>query len=164
MHEQISPSSNERTVRANIGRVESVDLYEIKDSELELLEKGSLVSLDFTFAVFLFSMAFTSIAALATSDFKTSQLESIFLFVSIIGIGGGIYLMIRWWLSRKPLREVVLTIKDRIKPTAIQPPEGTEFRSRAVDDLLRALVETEMQAYEAHRRAANTRPENDESS
>ena len=114
MREQPSPPNDERTVRVNVGKVESVDLYEIKDSELELLEKGSLVSLDFTFAIFLFSIAFTSIAALATSDFKTQTLASIFLFVSIIGIIGGVYLIIRWWLSRTPLKEVVLTIKNRI--------------------------------------------------
>ena len=143
MYEQSLPPNDERTVRVNLGRVESVDLYEIKDSELELLEKGSLVSLDFTFAIFLFSTAFTSIAALATSNFKTQTLESIFLFASIIGIIGGAYLIIRWWLSRKPLREVVLTIKDRIPPNTARTTEEPDSRQKMIENILKALAQSE---------------------
>ena len=158
MREQASSPNDERTVRVNLGKVESVDLYEIKDSELDLLEKGSLVSLDFTFAIFLFSTAFTSIAALATSDFKTQTLESIFLFVSIIGIIGGVYFIIRWWLSRTPLREVVLTIKNRIKPDTRQPSEAPELL------LFKDFVERELKMREERRKDANIRSENNDTS
>ena len=52
------------------GRVDSLNIYEVKEHELELLEKGSAGTLQFNFAIFLFSIALTCIIALATADFK----------------------------------------------------------------------------------------------
>ena len=52
------------------GRVDSVDLYEVKKNELELLEKGAPESLQLNFSIFLFSIAFSAIITLTTATAK----------------------------------------------------------------------------------------------
>ena len=52
-------SPSDSFVKVRRGKVESVDLYEIKDSELDVLEQGTPATLQLNFAIFLFSTAFT---------------------------------------------------------------------------------------------------------
>ncbi len=96
------------------GRVASVDLYEVKEHELELLEKGAAGTLQFNFAIFLFSIALTCIAALATADFKWDFAKTIFTIITVIGPMFGGYLMLSWWRTRASLKEVVSVIRSRI--------------------------------------------------
>jgi hypothetical protein len=98
------------------GRVESVDLYEIKDSELDLLEHGGPADLQLNFAVFLFSIAFSAICALATATFANKTVESAFLVVSVIGVLLGAYLIISWLRVRSSTKEVCARIRKRIPP------------------------------------------------
>ncbi len=114
-----SPSNDEKSIPARRGRVDSVNLYEVKEEELELLEKGSPAPLQLNFAIFLFSIAFACITALATSNFKWQIVKSIFTFVSVIGILQGTYLIISWWRARTPIAKVVATIRDRINGNSI---------------------------------------------
>lgn len=114
-----SPSNDEKSIPVRRGRVDSVNLYEVKEEELELLEKGSPATLQLNFAIFLFSIAFACIIALATSNFKWQIVKSIFTFVSIIGILQGMYLIISWWRTRTSIAKVVSTIRDRINGNSI---------------------------------------------
>lgn len=43
---------NDSYVKVRRGKVESVDLYEIKDSELDILEQGTPATLQLNFAIF----------------------------------------------------------------------------------------------------------------
>ena len=120
--EPATPVGDEQTpLRVRRGRVGSVDLYEIKDSELDLLEKGSPADLQLNFAIFLLSMAFSAICALATATFENTQYERIFTLVAIIGIILGVYLLISWALSRKSHRDVCRQIRARIPPDVLAP-------------------------------------------
>ena len=110
------PQVGEKELVVRRGRVGSVDLYEIKENELELLEKGSPANLQLNFSVFLFSLAFSAIAALATAEFKQQLVQTVFIFVAVIGIILGGYLLISWWRTRNSIGELVNTIRDRIPP------------------------------------------------
>ena len=118
------------------GRVASVDLYEVKEYELELLEKGAGGTLQFNFAIFLFSTAFTCIAALATADFKWDLAKTIFTFITVVGLLFGGYLMLSWWRTRTSLKEVVSVIRSRINGQApdAQIPEEPETQSKTPED------------------------------
>lgn len=121
---------NEDKLPVRRGRVASVDLYEVKEHELELLEKGAAGTLQFNFAIFLFSIALTCIAALATADFKWDIAKTIFTFITVIGPLFGGYLMLSWWRTRASLKEVVSVIRRRINgqtPDA-QIPEEPEIQ------------------------------------
>ena len=99
-----SPNDEKHPI-INRGRVEFLNLYEVKENELELLEKGSDANLQLSFAIFLFSTALTCAAALATSSFKWKIAESIFTFIIVVGLLLGTYLVISWWRSRKSIRK-----------------------------------------------------------
>ena len=76
------------------GRVDSLNIYEVKEHELELLEKGQVGTLLLNLGIFLFSIAFTCIAALATADFRSPIAETIFIFIIVVGILGGLCLIV----------------------------------------------------------------------
>lgn len=122
-------SETQVQVRIIRGRVDSVRLYEVKENELDILENGEPTGLYLNFAIFLFSLASSGILALCTATFKSYLIENTFLFVSIIGLLGGLFLSILWYRGRKSIKSIISTIKDRIPPesnsTYIELPPST---------------------------------------
>lgn len=113
------------SLRVRRGRVESVDLYEIKDTELDTLEKGTPADLQLNFAIFLLSLAFSAIASLETATFSNKAVETTFIIVSVVGILLGAYLMIIWWRARSEVKELCKKIRQRIPPD-VQPADEEE--------------------------------------
>ncbi len=114
----------QKSPKIRIGRVDSIDLYEVKENELEILEKGSPANLQLNFAIFLLSLAFSCIVALCTATFTYDIVEIIFVFVVVVGIVMGAYLLLSWHRARKSISQIVKNIRDRIpketeKPSAI---------------------------------------------
>jgi hypothetical protein len=128
-----SPLSDEKQLIVRRGRVDSVDLYEVKENELELLEKGSPTTLQLNFAIFLFSIALTCIIALATTTFKWPIVESIFTFISVIGVLMGAYLLISWWRKKTSIAEVISRIKNRITEVPIPSSEAPDAQPKKPD-------------------------------
>lgn len=118
------------------GRVDSLNIYEVKEHELELLEKGAAGTLQFNFAIFLFSIALTCIAALATADFKWDIVRSIFVFTTVVGLIVGSYLMLNWWRTRTSLKKVISVIRSRINGQAsdVQISEESETQPKDPED------------------------------
>lgn len=117
-------TNSEKTFRVRRGRVDSVNLYEVKENELEILENGESTSLQLNFSIFLLSLAFSGILTLCSATFTTQILQTTFLLVSIIGIIVGFYLLLLWYKGYKSIKTVIQTIKDRIQPEFID--EGDE--------------------------------------
>lgn len=122
------PLDGEKPLRVRRGRVESVDLYEIKDTELDHFENGSPGDLQLNFAIFLLSTAFAAICSLSTATFVNKTIETIFLLVAVVGIIFGAYLIVSWWRSRTPTKALCKKIRERI------PAEHTAARSSEADD------------------------------
>lgn len=124
-----TPLDGEKPLVVRRGRVESVDLYEIKDTELDHFENGSPGDLQLNFAIFLISTAFAAICSLATATFPNQLLQNTFLFVAVIGVILGLYLGIAWWRSRAPTKALCKKIRERIKPDSSTPlaaaPDGS---------------------------------------
>jgi hypothetical protein len=119
---------NEKPFRIRRGRVDSVDLYEVKENELEMLENGEPTGIHLNFAIFLLSIAISCIIGLCTATFDSSLVENAFLFISIIGVIGGIFLGILWWRGRKSIKTIISKIKNRI------PIEPSEISSSSNED------------------------------
>jgi len=115
------PGDEQTTVRVRRGRVDSVDLYEIKDNELDLLESGSPASLQLNFSIFLVSIASSAACTLATATFASRIVENIFLFVTIIGFLLGAYLFAAWFRTRSSVKDVCDCIRARIPPEVARP-------------------------------------------
>ena len=125
-----SPSNDNQTVTVRRARVGSIDIYEVKDNELDILEKGGPMETQFNFAVFLFSLAFSSTISLFTATFKSEIIQDIFGFVAVVGFLGSVYLFIQWYQDKKPIKSVIKDIRDRMPndqpPTDDQSPVGQE--------------------------------------
>ena len=130
-----SPHSDQKPLIRR-GKVEFVNLYEVKEHELEFLEKGAAGTLQLNLAIFLFSIAFTCIAALATADFRWQIVETIFIFIIVVGILLGLCLIIIWWRTKTSISKIVSTIKNRIveDPSHIQIMEEPEMRPKGPED------------------------------
>lgn len=113
-----SSLDDSKPLRVRRGRVESVDLYEIKDTELDVLEKGTPAELQLNFSVFLISIAFAAISSLITAEFPNKIVQTIFIVISVVGIIVGAYLLIAWSKTRSAVKNLCKKIRERI------PPEG----------------------------------------
>jgi hypothetical protein len=105
------------------GIVESVDIYEIKDSELDDLETGTSAELQLNFAIFLISTAFSAITTLFTATFSDSTVKTTFIVVAVVGVLLGAYLMIAWWRAKSAVKELCKTIRLRISLTEARAKE-----------------------------------------
>ena len=131
-----SPNDGETTI-INRGKVDSLNLYEVKENELETLEQGVLANLQFGFAIFLFSVALTCIAALATSNFKWDIVKIIFICLSIIGIVLGVFFMWSWARTRKSVSKVVSTIRGRIDSDRDESGETPDMQALLLGSFVR---------------------------
>jgi hypothetical protein len=102
------------------GRVDSVDLYEVKENELELLEKGSPANLQLNFSVFLLSLAFSGVLTLTTATVKFPILETVYIVISVVGFLLGSYLLLIWWKTQTSIKKIVATIRARIPPEILR--------------------------------------------
>src|SRR3954463_10503963 len=110
-------SDDSKPLRIRRGRVESVDLYEIKDSELEVFQRGSPADLQLNFAIFALSLAFASLLALETATFKSDSVHTGAIVVLIAGTLMGGYLLISWYLNRTSVQTLCKRVRERIKET-----------------------------------------------
>jgi hypothetical protein len=130
------------TVLVRRGRVDSVNLYEVKENELEVLENGEETVIQLNFAIFLLSIAFSGVLTLCSATFKSKLLESTFLFSTIIGTVLGIYLLIMWWRGRKSIKKVIAIIKKRIEVDIIESESvelPSEMKTNKNSDLIQPM-------------------------
>jgi len=123
MAAQNDPGLGEKLV-VRRGRVDSVDLYEIKEHELDMLEKGSPASLQLNFAIFLLSLAFSAILTLSSAVIQPPILETVYVVIAVVGTLLGGYLLIMWWRTKQSIDEIVAKIRKRIPAEVLQeePP------------------------------------------
>lgn len=111
------------SVKIRRGRVSSVDIFEIKDNELDILEKGSPADLQLNFAIFLFSIAASGGCSLATATFTNKLVEQVFLIVTIVGFILSAYLFVAWLRNRTSLKTLCARIRGRLAPENMSQAE-----------------------------------------
>ncbi len=72
--------------RARIGRL---DIYEVSESELLQLERGSLDSIFLNFAIFLISAAINLFVALVTTNIDSRRTFDVFVIVTTVSFVAG---------------------------------------------------------------------------
>lgn len=97
------------------GRVDSLNIFEIREDELNTIEKGSTTSLYLNFAIFLLSTAVSFLIALLTSNLKDKLfIFTIFCVVTAVGFLIGLFLLIMWFREKDEFKEVIKVIRQRI--------------------------------------------------
>jgi len=105
--------SGSLTRRVNVGRVDSLTLYEITDYELDQLEQGSPSSLQLNFACALLPLGIGFIVTLSTTEVN-GKTYTVFVMVAVLSLIVGLFLLASWWTSRKSNSSIVSKIKERV--------------------------------------------------
>ena len=100
-------------------RLDSLTIYEVSDSELDILERGSPDSLYLNFAIFLLSSALALTIALITTTASSFIVSTVFIVFTVVGYLGGLFLSLLWWRSRSSVSRCAKAIRNRL------PPQGT---------------------------------------
>ncbi len=100
------------------GRVKTLTIHEVSDTELNVLAQGSPTSIHLNFAIGLFTLASSFLITLLTTKIETDRLFMIFLAIAAIGFISSIFLFFLWKKDFKSIKTVVEEIRKRL------PPEG----------------------------------------
>lgn len=93
--------------------VESVNIYEVTDLELEKLMEGSPATVQLNFAIGLLSCSLTLIVTLFTVDIASDRTFAVFLCGAIVGVILSIYFFVVSWKKRGSISKVIQGIKER---------------------------------------------------
>lgn len=96
--------------------MDQVTIYEITESELEALERGSPDSLFLNFAVALLSMAISLSVTFATTEIKSIQILCVLTILCAIGYVLGLLFLLLWWRNYRSMGALATTIRKRLPP------------------------------------------------
>ena len=128
-HQSCTLPSVIEEVKIKRGRVDFISIYEIKDSELDVLEAGSPATLQLNFAIFMLSTAINATGTLSTVNIETQTIKTIFIVLAIVCWIFGIYLFLAWRRNKKSVKGIIANIRQRIDrqscaSTQEQQPKG----------------------------------------
>src|SRR5947209_8140713 len=93
------------------GRVDSLLLYEITESELDTLETGSPSSVQLNFAIFLLSTAVSFLTTLLSTQITSERLFNVFFIIVVLGFISGAFMLIMWWRAHRSSADVFKRIR-----------------------------------------------------
>lgn len=103
-------------VKIKRGRVDSLSIYEVSDSELTTLERGSTNSIFLNFSIFLLSIAISFLIALLTANFQDKAvIQTIFIVLTVVGFLGGSFLLLFWYRKRDDFKITIQKIRERME-------------------------------------------------
>jgi hypothetical protein len=114
--EDIASPTLPPVVEIRQGSYKELTLYDVEESELELLSQGSPDSLYLNFAIFLLSAAVSFLTALLTAVLS-DRIFTVFVVITCVGFIVGILLLVIWLKKRRSISALVQKIRDRL-------PEG----------------------------------------
>lgn len=105
-----------RHLLIRVGRISSLNLYEITDYELENLSRNFPSGTYLNCAIFLLSTATSFLIALLTTSVPSIHTFTMFVVVAVAGYTVGLVLLLLWWCSKKSTSSTVHRIRNRIPP------------------------------------------------
>lgn len=102
------------------GRIETLNIYDVSEAELQALERGSSESLFLNFAIFLLSSAISLLVALLTTNIESNRTFIVFVVCTVIAFTGGSFLLALWGWHRRSRSQLFEQIRRRIPPEGIR--------------------------------------------
>ena len=93
--------------------IETVNIYEISDSELKELEMGNEADTYLNIGLSCISFAGAFLLAILTSTFKDDFSKLLVHCVTVIFGLAGIIMFVLWWQKRKSKKSIIETIRNR---------------------------------------------------
>ncbi|WP_158808350.1 hypothetical protein [Beijerinckia sp. L45] len=100
-------------------RIDRLNIYEVSDSELQLLERGSPESLFLNFSIFLISVALSFLTTILTSDIGSTRVFIVFVVVIAVGLVAGVILLAFWGWYRHSRSTIFEQIRKRMPPDGV---------------------------------------------
>lgn len=108
--------STANNISVNRGIVDSINIYEITESELETLESATPTGIFFDFGIICLTVAISFTISLLTTTIESERTYTTFLIITVIGYIAFIAFIIFWLLMRKSVINVTKKIRERINP------------------------------------------------
>lgn len=105
--------------RARLGRL---TIFEVSESELTLIEKGSPDSIYLNFAIALLTTAISLTVVLVTAALESTVLLLVFVVCTVLGYICGLLLLALWWRTRSSVSECIDAIRRRLTPEGVVEP------------------------------------------
>lgn len=97
------------------GVVDSVTIYEVSESELQILEMGSPSSIFLNIFTFVFGIFLSFLTTLLTVDLNDKVvLMIIFIVIAVVTGFLSLIMIIFWFRGRHEFSDVITRIKDRV--------------------------------------------------
>ena len=112
------------------GMVDSINIYEITESELEVLENATPTGVLFDVGVACLSTAISFVVTLTTTTIPNDRMFYSYLIVCILGFIASVFFLIMWWAGRKSVKVVIRKIKDRIQ---IEVTENANIENESIE-------------------------------
>ena len=110
-------------------RIDSLELYDVTEDELNALEKGTSTNTKLTISVALLSIGCTFGVSLLSTTIESLVTLVLISSSTVFGIGIGIVLWVIWWNGdRKAVGEVVTRIKARKNPEVVDTVDSSAIR------------------------------------
>jgi hypothetical protein len=125
-------------------RIDRLNIYELSESELNILERGSPESLFMNFAIFLLSCAVSLLIALLTTNIESERVFDVFVIGTVVGFALGLLLLAFWGWYRRSRSTIFEQIRRRMPPEGVPldsslvinvPPSGSEEGASTGRDL-----------------------------
>ncbi|QDU80750.1 hypothetical protein Pla110_24830 [Polystyrenella longa] len=107
-------------------RLDKLSIFEVSESELETLERGSPDSLFLNLAIFVLSVAISFSIALGTTTITSDRVFIIFVIVTVIGYLAGATFGFLWWRSYRSVKSVAKQIRNRLSPEGVRATSETK--------------------------------------
>src|ERR1039457_1105255 len=105
--------SDEKGPKIKRGKVDSLIIYEVTESELETIERGSPSSTYLNIGIPLWTLAASFLITILTVDLKQKQqLFIVFTLLTIVGFVIGFILLFLWWRTKNDVDDVLKDIRS----------------------------------------------------
>ena len=109
-------SESESGLRIQRGRVDSIIIYEITESELSTLEAGTPTGLLFDLFLCLLTLGISFIVTITTTQITSDRLFSVYTILAIAATIASVICLCLWLRYRKSTKTVIKGIKNRVQP------------------------------------------------
>lgn len=103
-------------IKVNRKSIDSLDVFEITEDELQQLEAGSPSSTILNFSIFALSSGLSLLSSLMSLSTTSDRVYVTILTLCAIGLFSGVVLLSVWLRMRRSSKKIVSRIRDRAKP------------------------------------------------
>ena len=100
-------------------RYQQLTIFEVSDTELAMIERGSPESAFLTFSVFFLSSGLSFTIALLTTNIESIRTFTVFVVLATLGLVVGSILFSVWLWNRRTREAIFQQVRSRLPPDGI---------------------------------------------